>query len=262
MSTAVAPQRKTLKVVCPHDCPDTCVMTVDVEDGRAVGLGGDPEHRFTAGFLCAKVNHYLERVYSPDRVLHPLRRVGKKGEGKFERVSCDEALDEIAARLKAIDDPESILPCSYAGTMGMVQYSSMDRRFLHRLGASLLDRTLCSSAGKYGMKASLGGSVAMKSGNSLMSAPAEKARPPAPATTSARKADSVASPARQALRSRSAARLTRFIGGLSIVATATPSAGQVTVTSGTDEVDILIPSRGHRRDNAAWLARRLRPAPK
>ena len=67
--------RRTLKVVCPHDCPDTCVMTVDVEDGRAVAIGGDPDHRFTQGFLCAKVNHYLERVYSPDRILHPMKRV-------------------------------------------------------------------------------------------------------------------------------------------------------------------------------------------
>ena len=79
--TTVAPARQRLKVVCPHDCPDTCVMTVDVEDGRAVGLGGDPEHRFTQGFLCAKVNRYLERVYSPDRILHPMKRVGAEGRG-------------------------------------------------------------------------------------------------------------------------------------------------------------------------------------
>ena len=97
MSTAVQGRRR-LKVVCPHDCPDTCVMTVDVEGGKAVAIGGDPEHRFTRGFLCAKVNQYLDRVYSPDRVLHPLRRVGAKGEGRFARVSWDQALDEIAAR--------------------------------------------------------------------------------------------------------------------------------------------------------------------
>ena len=97
MST-VAPRRQ-LKVVCPHDCPDTCVMTVDVEGDRAVAIGGDPEHRFTQGFLCAKVNHYLDRVYSPERLLHPMRRVGKKGEGRFERISWDEALDLAAKRL-------------------------------------------------------------------------------------------------------------------------------------------------------------------
>jgi anaerobic selenocysteine-containing dehydrogenase len=118
---------------------------------------------FTDGTLCTKVAHYLERTYSPDRLLYPMRRTGRKGEGKFARISWDEALDEIASRLKALaaEDPQSILPCSYAGTMGMVQYSSMDRRFFHRLGASLLDRTLCSTAGKLGLRATLGGSVGM-----------------------------------------------------------------------------------------------------
>lgn len=94
--------RHVAKVVCPHDCPDTCVMTVTVEDGRAVAIGGDPEHAFTQGFLCAKVNRYLERVYSPDRILHPLRRVGRKGEGRFERTTWAEALGEIAARFKDV----------------------------------------------------------------------------------------------------------------------------------------------------------------
>jgi anaerobic selenocysteine-containing dehydrogenase len=118
---------------------------------------------FTEGTLCTKVAHYLERTYAPDRLLYPQKRIGKKGEGRFERISWDEALDEIAARLKALaaEDPETILPCSYAGTMGMVQYASMDRRFFHKLGASLLDRTLCSTAGKFGLKATLGGSVGM-----------------------------------------------------------------------------------------------------
>ena len=140
-------------------------MLVTVEDGVATKIQGDPSMPFTDGTLCTKVSYYLERTYSPDRLRFPMKRVGKKGEGRFARIGWDEALDEIAARLKdiAADDPESILPCSYAGTMGMVQYSSMDRRFFHRLGASLLDRTLCSSAGKYGMKATLGGSVGMAS---------------------------------------------------------------------------------------------------
>jgi anaerobic selenocysteine-containing dehydrogenase len=151
---------QVVKVACPHDCPDTCGMLVTVQDGVATKIQGDPTMPFTEGTLCTKVAHYLERTYSPDRLMYPQKRVGKKGEGKFKRISWDEALDEIAARLKAIE-PESILPCSYAGTMGMVQYSSMDRRFFHKLGASLLDRTLCSSAGKYGMKATLGGSVGM-----------------------------------------------------------------------------------------------------
>jgi anaerobic selenocysteine-containing dehydrogenase len=156
---------KVVRTACPHDCPDTCGMLVTVKDGVAVKIQGDPSMPFTEGTLCTKVSHYLERTYAPDRVLHPLRRVGAKGAGEFRRISWDEALDEIAARLKALaasgDGPESILPLSYAGTMGMVQYSSMDRRFFHRLGASILERTLCSSAGKFGLKATLGGSVGM-----------------------------------------------------------------------------------------------------
>jgi anaerobic selenocysteine-containing dehydrogenase len=161
VSTAVQGRRR-LKVVCPHDCPDTCVMTVDVEGGKAVAIGGDPEHRFTRGFLCAKVNQYLDRVYSPDRVLHPLRRVGAKGEGRFARVSWDEALDEIAARFRRVIDehgPQAILPYSYAGNMGLLSYGSMDRRFFHALGASLLDRTICASAGAAGLKATVGRSM-------------------------------------------------------------------------------------------------------
>src|SRR5262249_23313473 len=116
---------RVVKVVCPHDCPDTCVMAVTVEGDRAVGLRGDPDHRFTQGFLCAKVNHYLERVYSPDRILHPLKRVGRKGEGRFERISWDEALDAVAARFKAVADehgPQAIVPYSYAGNMGLLSY--------------------------------------------------------------------------------------------------------------------------------------------
>ena len=149
----------TSKVICPHDCPDTCVMTVEVEDGRAVKIGGDPDHRFTQGFLCAKVNQYLERVYSPDRILHPMKRVGGKGEGRFARISWDEALGLIADRFRAIADEhgaEAILPYSYAGNMGLLSYGSMDRRFFHKLGASRLDRTICASAGFKGLETTLG----------------------------------------------------------------------------------------------------------
>jgi anaerobic selenocysteine-containing dehydrogenase len=155
-----ARKSQVVKVACPHDCPDTCGMLVTVQDGVATKIQGDPTMPFTEGTLCTKVAHYLERTYSPDRLTYPQKRVGKKGEGKFKRISWDEALDEIAARLKALE-PETILPCSYAGTMGMVQYMSMDRRFFNKLGASQLDRTLCSSAGKAGIKATLGGSVGM-----------------------------------------------------------------------------------------------------
>jgi anaerobic selenocysteine-containing dehydrogenase len=150
------------RVVCPHDCPDTCVMTVTVEGGRAVDLGGDPQHRFTQGFLCAKVNRYLERVYSPDRILYPRKRVGRKGEGRFARITWDEALDLVAARFRetiAAHGPEAILPYSYAGNMGLLSYGSMDRRFFGLLGASLLARTICSSAGGTGLKATVGRSI-------------------------------------------------------------------------------------------------------
>jgi anaerobic selenocysteine-containing dehydrogenase len=152
----------TVKVVCPHDCPDTCgmVVTVDPATGRAVELRGDKEHPFTRGFLCQKVANYLDRVYHPDRLLYPLKRVGKKGEGKFERVSWAAAVREIAARFRAIADgehgPQAILPYSYAGTMGKLMYGSLDRRFFHRLGASLLDRTICATAGAAGCDVTLG----------------------------------------------------------------------------------------------------------
>jgi anaerobic selenocysteine-containing dehydrogenase len=137
-------------------------MTVDVEDERAVALGGDAEHPFTRGFLCAKVNRYLERVYSPDRILHPLKRSGQKGEGRFERISWGEALDEIARRfgeVVAAHGPQAVLPYSYAGNLGMLSYGSMDRRFFQALGASLLDRTICATAGARGLEATVGGSL-------------------------------------------------------------------------------------------------------
>jgi anaerobic selenocysteine-containing dehydrogenase len=158
--STTTPVRKTVKVICPHDCPDTCVMTVGVEGGRAVTLGGDPEHRFTQGFLCAKVNHYLERVYSPERLLHPMKRAGAKGEGRFARITWDEALDIIADHLRRVateHGPQAILPYSYAGNMGLLAGGSMDRRFFHRLGASKLGRTICASAGAAGLEATIGG---------------------------------------------------------------------------------------------------------
>ncbi len=145
--------------VCALDCPDACAVLVQVEDGRATRLRGDPGHPVTRGFLCGKVAQYLEREYSPDRLLYPMKRAGAKGEGRFERVSWDEALGTIAQRLGAIareHGPESILPYSYAGTMGMLNGSGMDRRFFHRLGASRLDRTICSAASTAAQTATLG----------------------------------------------------------------------------------------------------------
>ncbi|HEV3436032.1 MAG TPA: molybdopterin-dependent oxidoreductase, partial [Gemmata sp.] len=151
-----------VKAVCPHDCPDTCgiVVSVDRNTGRAVELRGDKDHPFTRGFLCQKVANYLDRVYHPDRLLHPLRRTGRKGEGKFKRISWDEAVGEITARFRQIatseHGPQAILPYSYAGTMGKLMYGSLDRRFFHRLGASLLDRTICATAGAAGCDVTLG----------------------------------------------------------------------------------------------------------
>src|SRR5262249_55183390 len=127
----------TVRAVCPHDCPDTCGLVVTVQDGRAVKLRGDPDHPFTKGFLCQKVANYLDRVYHRDRLLYPMKRIGKKGEGRFERITWNEAIRTIADRFKAIadspDGPQAILPYSYAGTMGKLMYASLDRRFFHPL---------------------------------------------------------------------------------------------------------------------------------
>ena len=157
--------RRVVRGACPHDCPDTCAMLVTVEGGRAVSVRGAADHPPTQGVLCTKVGRYLDRTYSPDRVLHPMRRVGPKGRGEFERISWDEAIATIARRFRELADsaegPETILPYSYAGNMGILQYGSMDRRFFHRLGASLLDRTICATAGKAGWTGVVGAAVGM-----------------------------------------------------------------------------------------------------
>src|SRR5882757_9784179 len=164
MSALPASSEVTLiKGACPHDCPDTCALDVHVRNGVALKVTGSNAHAPTAGVLCTKVARYTERTYHPNRLLHPLRRVGRKGEGRFERISWDEAVQSIANRLAPIaaDDPEQILPYSYAGTMGLVQGESMAQRFFHRLGASLLDRTICASAGSAGHQITLGTKIGM-----------------------------------------------------------------------------------------------------
>ena len=173
--------KRVVHAACPHDCPDACGVLITVEKGRATKIQGDPEHPVTRGFLCAKVAKYLDRVYSPQRVLYPMRRVSTKGPaGKrsfasgqpeaavptqalssdvWRRISWDDALGEIAARFRAVSaefGSEAILPYSYGGTLGALNGSAMDRRFFHRLGASQLDRTICSAAGEAGLKSVYG----------------------------------------------------------------------------------------------------------
>lgn len=137
-----------VRAACPHDCPDTCAMLVTVEGGRATGLRGDPDHPFTRGALCVKVDDYLDRVYSADRVLYPLRRTGAKGSGRFERITWDRALDEIATRFKqviAAHGPQAILPYSYLGTEGILNGLNVGDPFFNKLGASISERTFCDS---------------------------------------------------------------------------------------------------------------------
>ncbi len=175
--------KKVVRAACPHDCPDACGVLISVEDGRATRIQGDPQHPVTRGFLCAKVAKYLDRVYSPDRMLYPMRGIGPKGpvagasardtqagqrrppvlshinRQTWERISWGEALDEIASRFRAISaesGSEAILPYSFGGTLGALNGASMDRRFFHRLGASQLDRTICSAAGEAGLESVLG----------------------------------------------------------------------------------------------------------
>jgi anaerobic selenocysteine-containing dehydrogenase len=165
--------KQIVHAACPHDCPDACGVLITVEDGRATKIQGDPGHPVTRGFLCAKVAKYLDRVYSPDRVLYPMRRIAPKGlaagatnagEGAsaartWQRISWDEALEEIVSRFRAITTEfgsEAILPYSYGGTLGALNGGSMDRRFFGRLGASQLERTICSSAGEAGLESVMG----------------------------------------------------------------------------------------------------------
>jgi anaerobic selenocysteine-containing dehydrogenase len=164
--TPAAPTTQILGA-CPHDCPDTCSMLTTVADGIAIKVQGNPAHPHTDGALCTKVSRYTERTYHPERILHPLRRVGPKGAGQFEQVSWDSALADIATRLQAIASrgphaAQAILPYSYAGTMGLVQSESIAARFFHKLGASLLDRTICASAGAEGLTQTMGGKVGMR----------------------------------------------------------------------------------------------------
>jgi anaerobic selenocysteine-containing dehydrogenase len=148
----------TVRSTCPFDCPDACGLLVEVEGGRAVSVRGDPDHPYSRGSLCPKMTRYERTVHSPERLLHPLLRTGPKGSGAFRRATWDEAIGLVADRWKRIlaeHGGEAILPYSYAGTMGLLQRNA-GHAFFHRLGASRLDRTICSPAKDAGWKAVMG----------------------------------------------------------------------------------------------------------
>jgi len=163
-SPTIFPTATQVVGACPHDCPDTCSLITTVHDGVAIKVQGNPAHPHTGGVLCTKVSRYPERTYHPNRVLQPLKRSGPKGSGQFEPVSWDAALNDITNRLKKIaaQDPQAILPYSYAGTMGLVQGESMAARFFNKLGASQLERTICAAAGGEGLVQTLGAKVGMR----------------------------------------------------------------------------------------------------
>lgn len=159
MEPMTASPTLTIRGACPHDCPDGCATLTEVRDGRAVRFGGDPDHPITQGWLCAKVRPYLERVYDPNRLLHPLRRVGPKGSGEWTRVSWAEAIAEIVDRWRAIiaeHGAAAILPYSYSGTLGLVEMAVASQRFWRRLGASDLERTICDAAATAAINATYG----------------------------------------------------------------------------------------------------------
>jgi anaerobic selenocysteine-containing dehydrogenase len=161
----MAAEPRVIRGACPHDCPDTCAWEVTVREGVAEKLVGVREHPFTRGALCAKVSHFLERTYSPDRLRHPLVRTGPKGEGGFERVSWDDALAHIAERLMAIvaeHGGEAVLPYSFAGTQGVVQKDSLSRRFFARMGASRLERSICGQTIFAGLHEAAGTTVGLR----------------------------------------------------------------------------------------------------
>lgn len=144
---------------CPHDCPDTCATITEVKDGTAIRFYADPQHPFTQGWLCAKVRPYLERVYAEDRLLYPMRRIGPKGSDQWQRISWQEALDEISSRWKAIIEqygPAAILPYSYSGTLGVLQGTVASERLWNRMGVSGLERSICGAAAETAVEMTLG----------------------------------------------------------------------------------------------------------
>lgn len=157
--TTMGDSVKTVRSICPLDCPDTCGLSVQMKEGKIVSVNGDKEHPVTKGVICHKVRKSPDRVHHPDRVLYPLKRVGKKGTLSFKRISWEEAYEEITFQFKDIIKdygPDSILPYSFYGNMGVINSEGMDRRFFHKLGASYLDRTICNSAASVGYRYTMG----------------------------------------------------------------------------------------------------------
>ena len=159
MTAYLNQENGVFRSVCPLDCPDACALHVYKENGKITKVTGNPDHPITQGAICNKVRHMAERIYHPERVLYPLRRIGAKGEGRFVRITWEEAIKEIVHKFQAVIDehgPEAILPYSYYGNMGLLNSDGMDRRFFHRLGSSKLDQTICSIAGNVGFGYTMG----------------------------------------------------------------------------------------------------------
>ena len=167
---AVATERgmTSIKGTCHHDCPDSCGWVVTVEDGVAVKMRGNPEHPYSKGELCPKVNRMLDRVYSPDRILTPLVRVGPKGSGQFEPASWDDALALVASRLHDVIDRfggEAVLPYGSAGTQGLLQMSSLDQRFFAKVGSTRQTGSICGATAGAGVASTNGTSKAADATN-------------------------------------------------------------------------------------------------
>ena len=183
-----ASRRTVVRGACHHDCPDGCSWLTTIEDGRVVRFEGDPNHPFTRGRLCARVSGYPDDVVmSPDRLLHPLRRTGKKGEGRFDRVTWDEALGEVADRLQKViaeHGPAAVLPYSYAGTEGKIQGESLAGRFFVRMGATRLQRDICGSAAHQGLTTTIGSSTGILPSDLFTAVSSWSGAPTPPSATS------------------------------------------------------------------------------
>lgn len=161
MQTYIHQSNGIFPSVCSLDCPDQCGLLLHKKGGKIVKIEGDPNHPVTKGMICNKVRNFHMRIYDEKRLQYPLKRIGNKGEGKFTRITWNEAIETITSRWKKLireDGPESILPYSFYGNMGNLNAEGMDRRFFHRLGVSQLERTICSVAGTIGYQYTMGGS--------------------------------------------------------------------------------------------------------